>query len=221
MKRDPKVSLSVHQRRTRFVKEYLLDHNAAKAAVRAGYSEKGATVAGCRLLADVSVRQAIEDQTSKINAKLDVTVERVTLELARLAFYDPRAYWNEDGSAKPFTELSEDARRAVAGFEMAELFTGTGEERGLAGYVKKFKLADKGLNLERLGRHLQMFPTKVDIDINAKIYKIDDSNLTDRIAELERDLGLARAIDEAGRIGIAAAGASKTNGKAKTSDVLS
>lgn len=219
--KNTKASQSIHQRRTRFIKEYILDHNATQAAIRAGYSEKSAKVTGSRLLTDANVRAAIEKKQSKIDAKLDVTVERVTLELARLAFYDPREYWNEDGSAKPFTELSEDARRAVAGFEMAELFTGTGEERGLAGYVKKFKLADKGLNLERLGRHLQMFPTKVDIDINAKIYKIDDSNLTDRIAELERDLGLARAIDEAGRIGIAAAGASKTNGKAKTSDVLS
>lgn len=221
MKRNPKVSLSVHQRRTRFVKEYLLDHNAKQAAIRAGYSEKGASVAGSRLLTDVYIREAIESHQNKINAKLDVTVERVTLELARLAFYDPRAYWNEDGSAKAFTELSEDARRAIAGFEMAELFTGTGEDRGLAGYVKKFKLADKGLNLERLGRHLQMFPTKVDVSATVEIHRIDDRSVTERIAELERELGLAHAIDEAGRVGIAAAGTGKTNGAAKTADVLS
>ena len=221
MKRDQKVSLSVHQRRTRFIKEFLVDRNATRAAIAAGYSENGASVTGTRLLADTKIRTAIEKANDKINVKLDVTVERITLELARLAYYDPGEYWNEDGSAKEFHELNEDARRAIAGFEMAELFTGTGDKRNLAGYVKKFKLADKGLNLERLGRHLQMFPTKVDIDINARIYKVEDNDLANRVAELERDLGLAAEIDHAGRVGIAAAGAGPTNGKAKVADVLS
>ena len=47
-----------------------------------------------------------------------------------------------------------------------------------------------------------------------------DAELSQRIADLERELGLAAAIDDAGRIGIAAAGASKTNGHAKDSDLL-
>lgn len=47
-----------------------------------------------------------------------------------------------------------------------------------------------------------------------------DAELSQRIADLERDLGLAAAIDEAGRTGIAAAGAGKTNGHAEDSDLL-
>jgi hypothetical protein len=47
-----------------------------------------------------------------------------------------------------------------------------------------------------------------------------DADLAERITSLERDLGLARTIDEAGRAGIAAAGTSKANGKAKDSPVL-
>lgn len=203
------TSVKFHQRRTRFIKEYLLDQNATRAAIAAGYSEKSAKVTGARLLTDANVRSQIERTSEKINAKLEVTVERVRLELARLAFFDPLAFWNEDGSVKKLHEIDEDARRALAGFEIAELFEGSGEDRGLAGYVKKFKLADKGLNLERLGRHLQMFPTKVDVNATLEIHKVDDSNLEQRIAQLERDLGLARAIDEAGRIGIAAAGATE------------
>jgi hypothetical protein len=31
-----------------------------------------------------------------------------------------------------------------------------GKDRALSGYIKRFKLSDKGANLERLGRHLQM-----------------------------------------------------------------
>lgn len=158
------TSPKLHQRRTRFIKEYLKDQNATRAAIAAGYSEKSANVTGHRLLTDAKVRAEIEQKNDEINKKLDVSVERIKLELARLAYFDPGAFFNSDGSAKSFAELDEDSRRAVAGFEMAELFEGSGEKRSLAGYIKKFKLADKGINLERLGRHLKMFTDKIEVN---------------------------------------------------------
>ena len=220
MTKRSEYAAAVRQRRTRFVKEYLLDQNATRAAIAAGYAEKSAHVTGNRLLSDDKIRARVESENSKLNAKADITVERVKMELARLAFYDPREFWNEDGTAKPLNEISVDARRAIAGMEVVELFTGNGEQRNRAGYLKKFKLADKGANLERLGRHLQMFPTKVEISGNIEFTSTDESDLNKRIADLERDLGLARAIDEAGRVGVAAAGAGPTNGKAKIDDLL-
>jgi phage terminase small subunit len=153
----------IHQRRTRFIKEYLIDQNATRAAIAAGYSEKTGYSQGQRLLKNVEIRSQIESENSKINQKLEVSVERVREELARLAFYDPAAFWNKDGSAKPITDIDPDTVRALAGFEMAELYEGNGDERSQVGYVKKFKLADKGLNLERLGRHLKMFTDKVEV----------------------------------------------------------
>ena len=42
-----------------FVRQYLVDLNATQAAIRAGYSEKTANEQGSRLLANVSVSQAI------------------------------------------------------------------------------------------------------------------------------------------------------------------
>lgn len=125
-------------------------------------------------MANADIQQAIDAGNSKVNAQLEVTVERVREELARLAFYDPRAFWNQDGTAKAVTDLDEDTARALAGFEMAELFTGSGEERATAGYVKKFKLADKGLNLERLGRHLKMFTDKVELTAGDELLKALD-----------------------------------------------
>lgn len=47
-----------------------------------------------------------------------------------------------------------------------------------------------------------------------------DADLGARIAALERDLGLARAIDEAGRAGIAKAGTDAASEPKKTDDVL-
>lgn len=145
------------------MKEFLIDQNATRAAIAAGFSKKTAHVQGHRLLKNVKVRALIDSGNMAVNGKLEVTLERVREELARLAFYDPRDFWNEDGTAKAVTELDENTARALAGFETAELFTGSGEKRETAGYVKKFKLADKGLNLERLGRYLKMFTDKVEL----------------------------------------------------------
>lgn len=217
MKNTPKA---VHQRRTRFVKEFLIDQNATKAAIRAGYSEKTARVQGCELLTIPDIKDAIEAANAKVNEKLDITVERVKLELARLAFNDPGAYWNPDGSAKPFSELDEDARRAVAGFEMAELFEGKGDDRSLCGYVKKFKLADKGANLERLGRHLQMFPTKVEFSGKIEIQEIEDGDLQRQIDEIMRRIGLEGEVNAATEAGITQAGASPTNGHAQDHELI-
>jgi phage terminase small subunit len=46
----------------RFVEEYCVDFNATQAAIRAGYSEKTAHVAGSRNLSDPDIEAAIEDR---------------------------------------------------------------------------------------------------------------------------------------------------------------
>lgn len=161
----------VHQRRTRFIKEYLIDQNATRAAKAAGYSEKSAHAQGSRLLKHAEVRSQLETANTKANSKMDLTVERVKQEIARLAYCDPAAFFNADGSCKQMGDLDEDSRRAIAGFEMAELFTGNGEDRGLAGYVKKFKLADKGRALELAARHLKMLTDKVELSASDEIVK--------------------------------------------------
>lgn len=172
--RQPKKRDHIKQRRTRFVKEYLLDQNATRAAIAAGYSEKTARSQGHRLLTKDDIKSQIETENAKVNAKLDVTVERIKKELARLAYCDVRSFFNPDGSAKAITELDEDSARAIAGFEMAELFTGTGEERATAGYIKKFKLTDKVRALEQLGRHLKMFTDRVELSGDEEFLRILD-----------------------------------------------
>ena len=47
-------------RQARFVDEYLIDLNATQAAIRAGYSERGAHVPGAELLTNRKVSAAVE-----------------------------------------------------------------------------------------------------------------------------------------------------------------
>ncbi len=57
----------------RFAREYMVDHNATQAAIRAGYAEKTAPQAASRLLAKVEVRQLVDKLTEEMNGDLGVS----------------------------------------------------------------------------------------------------------------------------------------------------
>ena len=158
-------------RRTRFVKEFLKDRNATRAAKAAGYGEKGAHVTGSRLLKQANIREAIEKASEKINANLEVSVMRVRQELARLAFYDPRSFFTPDGNLKSLDQLTPDEAAVIAGLDCTELFAGNGDDRNNIGLLKKIKLANKLDALEQLGRHLKMFTDKIEINDSTEIVR--------------------------------------------------
>lgn len=136
------------ERHKKFVAAYLVSLNATKAAIAAGYSENGASVAGTRLLANARVQEAIERKGSDSLEKHGLTPDRTLRELARLAYFDPRKMFNSDGSCKQITELDDDSAAAVAGLEVAELFEGSGEQKHAYGLLKKYKIASKTAALD-------------------------------------------------------------------------
>lgn len=93
---------------------------------------------------------------------MEISVERVKEELAKLAFVDPRNFFRADGSAKEITQMDAATAACVAGMEIEDQYEGHSADRKYIGKLKKFKLADKGQNLERLGRHLKMSTDKVE-----------------------------------------------------------
>ena len=136
-----------------FVQEYLIDLNATQAAIRAGYSAKTAEQQGYQLLQKPSVQAAIAERRKEREQRTAVTADRVLLEAARLALFDPRKLFNDDGSPKGITELDDDTAAAVAGIEVVEQFEGSGKDRVFVGYLKKYRIADKNSALEKLFRH--------------------------------------------------------------------
>ena len=72
----------------RFVKEYLTDFNGTQAAIRAGYSPKGASVQGARLLANAKVQAEVEQLAKQKDDELGLTNERILDKLAQIAFSD-------------------------------------------------------------------------------------------------------------------------------------
>ena len=145
------------QRQQRFVEEYLVDLNASQAAIRAGYSAHTSRQFACHLLKCPQIQEAVQKARAAQQKRLRIDADRVLLEIARLALYDPRKFFDAEGSPLRITDLDEDTAAALNGIEVAEQYTGRGAERQFVGFVKKYKLVDKGPNLDRLMKHLGLY----------------------------------------------------------------
>jgi phage terminase small subunit len=148
----------------RFVDEYLIDLNATAAYKRAGYAGEGnsAEAAASRLLSNVKVSWAIQAAMKEREKRTEITQDRVLQEYAKLAFLDPRRFYNEKGNLIPVHELDADVAAALAGMEIVTQRAGKDED-GNQEYedVKKIKFIDKKGALDSVARHLGMFNDKV------------------------------------------------------------
>src|SRR3954449_4422091 len=109
--------MPLNDRQCRFVEQYLVDLNATQAAIRAGYSAATANQIGARLLANVKVAAAIAEARAARSRRTEVTQDRVVLELARVAFGDPRRVmsWGQGGvRLRPSAELADEEAAIVA-----------------------------------------------------------------------------------------------------------
>ena len=184
-----------------FVLEYIKElanrvPNGANAAERAGYKGSRETLykTAQRLLEDTRVNALIDEKTATIMEKLEITAERVIEELGKLAFVDPRKFFNPDGSLKQVTELDDNTAMALAGMDVTELFEGSGEDRRQTGLLKKFKLTDKGQNLERLGRYFKLFTDRFEGNFNDN--RTPAERIAAALARAERKAAEAAAVDD-------------------------
>lgn len=133
-------SNTLTDKQLRFAEEYLIDLNATQAAIRAGYSKKTANEQGARLLAKVSITEYLTERKQQVNDKLQITYERTMQEYARLAFFDIRKIYDDNGALKEVKDLDDDTAAALAGIESVEL---NGPEGISLGTNKKVKTYDK------------------------------------------------------------------------------
>jgi phage terminase small subunit len=68
-------------RQRSFAEQYVLDHNGAAAAVRAGYAAHSARITASQLLTKPNVRELVAEHEEAAAERLAVTKERVIAEL--------------------------------------------------------------------------------------------------------------------------------------------
>lgn len=148
-------------KQSRFVDEYLVDLNGKQAAIRAGYSVKRAEITASELLAQRKVSEAVTNLMATREKRTGITQDRVLLELSRLAFFDMRRLYNEQGQLKPPHEWDDETAAALSGVEIVESRSGSGEDAGIE-FVKKAKVWDKSSALTLAMRHLGMLKDKFE-----------------------------------------------------------
>lgn len=152
----------------RFVDEYLVDLNATAAYVRAGYAARGnaAEVNASRLLRNAQVVAAVQEAMKARESRTHITQDRVLQELARIAFFDIRKLYNEDGTLKKPTEMDDEAAAVLSGVDVVEQTVvevdKEGNPRSVPLFTKKAKVFDKGAALTLAMRHLGMLTDKVE-----------------------------------------------------------
>ena len=146
----------LNPKQKRFAQEYVVDLNGTQAAIRAGYSEKTANEQAARLLANVSVQAIVQEAMQERDKRVEISQDKILLELSRIAFGDLRGVVAWNGRAielKDSDSLSEDDAATVS--EVAETAAG----------ALKIKRYDKVKALELIMRHKGMLNDKLNLNL--------------------------------------------------------
>ena len=143
-----------------FVFEYLKDKNGTQAAIRAGYSKSTANEQAARLLANVSIKAAIDAELQKIAEEAKVTAHYVINNLKEVV--------SRCMQHQPVMVYDRDAREMVQATEIVKDADGNAKEVG----VFTFDAMGANKALELLGKHLKLFTDKIQVDDNESLAKM-------------------------------------------------
>jgi phage terminase small subunit len=143
------------ERRQAFVNAYLTNgRNGTQAAITAGFSAKTAHVTASQLLKDPKIAAQVQERVEQLQEVTGLSVERTLLELARIAYFDPRKTRKADGSIIPLHEL-DDATAAAIASEEFHTVEGKEGKRVVSSVSRKFW--DKNSALEKAMRYHGLF----------------------------------------------------------------
>jgi len=165
------MSRPINRKEKMFCAQYMIDHNGAQAAIRAGYSAKTAKVVAAQLIARPHIKTYLNDLIAKQQERVQITADRVVKELAVIAFCDIRQAFDANGKLINPKDMPEEVARAIASIDTEELFEWDAENKTkeYIGDSKKLKFCDKVRALEALGRHFKMFTDRVEVDISDRL----------------------------------------------------
>ena len=147
-----------------FCREYAVHSNGTKAYLKAFPSVKQSTAgANCHeLLKKTEITKRIKKIAAERLDKLEVTHEKILREVAKLAFLDPRDFYNIDGTLKLVGEMDPDAVAALEGAKTRVVDTSSDDGVTRTVTVTEIKHANKRGALELLMRYKEMIVDRVD-----------------------------------------------------------
>lgn len=122
-------------KQAQFVSEYLKDHNAKQAAIRAGYSARTAEQQGCRLLRNAQVVKAVGKSQQRVAKKAEITVGSLAAE-----FEEARALAKKQGQASAMVAAT------TGKGKLSGLLVERHKHSGAIGTYDLTKVSDEDLN---------------------------------------------------------------------------
>lgn len=137
---------------------YVVDFNATKAAVSAGYAVSGANTRGYELSHDPLTLAYVYELTQRINKRIDVDADYIRARLAEIDQLDLGDLLGDDGRVLPIKEWPKSWRISISGVDFGDLVQASSDpdDTRMIQMLKKIKWPDKSKNLELLGRHIDV-----------------------------------------------------------------
>lgn len=140
-KKAQETSPKLTPKQQKFIQEYLIDLNATQAAIRSGYSQKTARQLASQLLSNVNIQDALSKARDKAAVKAELSVHWV---IDRLRTVTERCMQAESVVDKQGNAVLVDTPAGT----LAAAYT--------------FQAPAANRSLELLGKHLGLFPDKVE-----------------------------------------------------------
>lgn len=141
------------EKQERFIDEYIIDFNATRAAIAAGYSSKRANSQGVHLLSIPEIQAEVRRRKAEISAGLRISAERVLWEMAALGFSNIFDYVEVIDGELRLKELPPEKQGAVSSIKITK--NGT-----------EVKLHDKLKALEFLAKYTGLTDHKANTENN-------------------------------------------------------
>lgn len=139
----------INRKQQRFCEEYVIDWNATRAAIAAGYSVKTAKQIATENLSKPYLREYIDEIQKDLSKLSGVTALRNILELKKIAYASMSQFKDDWMTEKEFDSLSEEQLSCISDVQYQTKTTG-----GTTETIVKFKLHDKQRAIENLNKML-------------------------------------------------------------------
>jgi len=149
------------EKQRRFLLEWLIDKNGTAAAIRAGYSEKGASVAAAKLMKNPVLRAYIEQieraDVKRLSLSRDAVLQQLMYALTRRI----ADFADKFGNPLPPEDLPEHCQSIVDGYEVKILQTKTEGETTTQLISVKYKLTPHATAREQAMKHKGLLDTEL------------------------------------------------------------
>lgn len=180
----PKQKDKLTAKQARFCQEYTVDYNGTQAAIRAGFSAHSAAMISYEYLRKPHIKERIAEIEATINARHELTTDRVKRQWSKTGWYDARQLFDDNGNVLLPHEIDADTAQAITGIKVKREIRNGGRdgEEPVEIVTTEYKLVDKKGVVDSVAKHLGMLTEK-----HEHTFMNIGSRLDDAFKKLEND----------------------------------